>query len=102
MKRQERNTLYSLKRDVTDKTINIDIPLSYTREGKQAIHDLLVIEKGFTAKRIEWNNIILEYCIAYSKSYDEQERKEQKTEQIENIIKTLRTSDYTWNGYKKA
>ena len=98
MKRNERNTLNGLKKSVTGDTLHVEIPVSFTDEGMQAIHEMLTIEKGMAAVRINWNNIVNEYVIHYIFSASSLD---QENERISDIMKRLPVSNYTWNGYKK-
>lgn len=104
MKRNERKLWYELRKTVTTSTINVDVPMSFSEEGKQGIHELLTIQKNMYAACIEWNNILNEYCIGYYPARTEtaaQKRKEQENANIAAILNTLTITDYTWNGYKK-
>ena len=47
MKRIERNTLNSLRKSISADTINVEIPTSYSHEGRQAIHEMLTTEGPF-------------------------------------------------------
>lgn len=105
MKRIERNTYNSLRKSVTASTINVEIPTSYTKEGRQGIHEMLTTEKNMVAVRINWNNILEEYVIHYipSNGLEEYETKrmQQENADIDEVMNGLSISDYTWNGYKK-
>ena len=101
MKRIERNTLNSLRKDITKDTINVEIPESWSHEGKQAIHEMLTIEKGFRAARINWNSILNEYCIHYIPDPCSEARMRQELEDIDFVVLYLNRSDYTWNGFHK-
>ena len=54
MKRIERNTYNSLRKSITADTINVEIPVEYTHEGRQGIHEMLTIEKHMRASMICW------------------------------------------------
>lgn len=104
MKREERTTYNRLKKTVTADTINVEIPVTWTHEARQSIHELLTVEKGMFARCIYWNDILDEYCVHYTfADYDEAKeiRKEQEVNDIDEITNNLPQSDYTWNGYKK-
>lgn len=103
MKREERTTYNRLKKTVTADTINVEIPVTWTHETRQSIHELLTVEKGMFARCIYWNDILDEYCVHYTfADYDEAKeiRKEQEVNDIDEITNNLPQSDYTWNGYK--
>lgn len=104
MKREERTAYNRLKKTVTNDTISVEIPVSFTHEARQTIHELLTVEKGMYALCIRWNDVIDESCVYYvaAKHGDEQEiRKEQEANDIDEITNNLPQFDYTWNGYKK-
>lgn len=101
MKREERKTLNYLKKTVDHQTLNVGIPTSYSHEARQSIHEMLTIAKHFTVKRIEWNDILNEYCIAYSSERSQEERQSQENRDIDDITKNMPKSDYTWNGHLK-
>lgn len=104
MKRIERNTLNHLRKSITDDTICVEIPTSYTKEGRQGIHEMLTIEKHMYASSILWNSIEECYCIHYVPTvdeYSEAQRKEQEAHDIEEIMNSLPKSDMTWNGFQK-
>jgi len=99
MKREERNLLNSLKKTVTDDTIVVEIPERFTHEARQAMHDLLTVEKHMTAECIGWNDIRKEYCIRYRPQYGR--TNEQEGIDADTLLSTLPRSEWTWNGYKK-
>ena len=104
MKRIERNTYNALRKSVTAETINVEIPVDYTHEGRQGIHEMLTIEKHMRASMICWNSIINGYVIHYVPTvdeYTEAQRREQESQDIDEIMDTLPKSDRTWNGYEK-
>ena len=104
MKRIERNTYNSLRKSITADTINVEIPVEYTHEGRQGIHEMLTIEKHMRASMICWNSIINGYVIHYVPTMDEYtevQRMEQEAQDIDEIMNTLPKSDRTWNGYEK-
>lgn len=104
MKRIERNTYNSLRKSITADTINVEIPVEYTYEGRQGIHEMLTIEKHMRASMICWNSIINGYVIHYVPTvdeYTEAQRMEQEAQDIDEIMNTLPKSDRTWNGYEK-
>ena len=104
MKRIERNTYNSLRKSITADTINVEIPVEYTHEGRQGIHEMLTIEKHMRASMICWNSIINGYVIHYVPTvdeYTEAQRMEQESQDIDEVMNTLPKSDRTWNGYEK-
>ena len=104
MKRIERNTYNSLRKSITADTINVEIPVEYTHEGRQGIHEMLTIEKHMRASMICWNSIINGYVIHYVPTvdeYTEAQRMEQEAQDIDEVMNALPKSDRTWNGYEK-
>lgn len=104
MKRIERNTYNSLRKSITADTINVEIPVEYTHEGRQGIHEMLTVEKHMRASMICWNSIINGYVIHYVPTvdeYTEAQRMEQEAQDIDEVMDTLPKSDRTWNGYEK-
>lgn len=104
MKRIERNTYNSLRKSITANTINVEIPVEYTHEGRQGIHEMLTIEKHMRASMICWNSIINGYVIHYVPTvdeYTEAQRMEQEAQDIDEVMHTLPKSDRTWSGYEK-
>ena len=104
MKRIERNTYNSLRKTITENTICVEIPTSYTKEGRQGIHDMLTIEKHMRASSILWNDIEKCYCIHYVPCFDDfdnKRRMEQEAQDIDEIMNSLPKSDMTWNGFEK-
>lgn len=105
MKRNERTTLNQLRRNVTADTINVEIPVDFTHEGRQAIHETLTIEKGMVAVKIYWNNIQNVYAVHYIPADGvedlENTRRQQEIADIDAVTATLRRVDMTWNGWKK-
>lgn len=97
MKREERNMFNDLRRNVSVNTINVGVPVSYSTEARQALHEMLTIEKHMNAKQIEWNDIIKCYVIGYYPG----SKPEQENADINKLMSTLLKTDYTWNGYKK-
>lgn len=104
MKRIERNTYNSLRKSITADTINVEITVEYTHEGRQGIHEMLTVEKHMRASMICWNSIINGYVIHYVPTvdeYTEAQRMEQESQDIDEVMNTLPKSDRTWNGYEK-
>ena len=106
MKREERAILNGLKKNVNEKTINVEIPVTYSNEFQEAAHKVLTIEKGFFASCIYWNDIAKAYAVHYIpaeglEEYQEK-RRAQESQTIETVKESLRVSDYTWTGRKKA
>ena len=100
MKRVERNTFKGLRKGVNERTIYVEIPIDWTCEGRQAIHDMLTVEKGMTAVCIGPNLDGIE-CIRYRPALHEKERQQQEGEDVEAIMQRLPRTDYTWNGYHR-
>ena len=71
MKRIERNTYNSLRKSITADTLNVEIPVEYTHEGRQGIHEMLTVEKHMRASMICWNSITNGYVIHYVPTVDE-------------------------------
>lgn len=105
MKREERTLLNQLRKSVTTSTINVEIPVSYTHEGRQALHELLSVEKGMCALCIYWNDVLGEYCVHYEPiemdSTATATKRDQETRDIDEVTAELPRRDYTWNGYPK-
>lgn len=104
MKRIERNTYNSLRKTITENTINVEIPTTYTKEGRQEIHEMLTIEKHMRASSILWNDIENCYCIHYVSCFDEfdnERRMEQEAQDIDEIMNSLPKSNMTWYGFEK-
>ena len=105
MKREERTLLNQLRKSVTPDTINVEIPVSYTHEGRQAIHELLTIEKGLYAPCIYWNDILGEYCVHYERTMGDPTatatKRDQETLDIDEVTAELPRRDRTWTGYPK-
>ena len=104
MKRNERTLYNRLKKEVTPDTINVEIPVDYTHEGRQAIHELLTIGKGLYVTGIYWNDIMECYCIHYERAYTETAKgikAAQEAADIDAITADMEYSDWTWTGYKK-
>ena len=104
MKREERNTLTALRRGINNGTINVEVPTSYTKEGRQEIHHMLTLEKGFVAVRIYWNDIKGCTAVHYIPAGEvyAQTRREQETADIDTLTASLPDcSAWTWNGYRR-
>jgi hypothetical protein len=101
MKRNERTTYNQLKKTVNESTLYVEVPTNWTHEARQATHELLTIEKHFTALRINWNPIENMYCILYYNSNNEEIRKSQENKDIDDVMLDLSTTDTWWNGYHK-
>lgn len=105
MKRTERTTYNQLKKDVTPDTINVEIPVDYTHEARQAIHELLTIEKGMYALCIYWNNIQDVYCVHYEHTFGSipatAKKRDQENRDIDEVTAELPRHDYTWAGCAK-
>ena len=86
MKRIERNALNHLKKTVNENTIGVEIPVEWTHEGKQAIHEMLTIEKGMFALCIMRNDIKEEYCIYYIPAIRRQDCLKQENRDIDDIV----------------
>lgn len=104
MKRIERNTLNHLRKYITEDTINVEISTEWSHEGRQAIHEMLTIEKHMRASMICWNSIqecnVIHYVPCFDE-YDEDQRKAQETIDIDAVMDSLPVSNRTWNGFEK-
>lgn len=103
MKRIERNTYNSIKRNTTADTINVEIPVEYSHEARQAIHEYLTIN-GMRVTGINWNSIQECYCIHWEPARTETAeaiRRQQENADIDDVTKGMEYSDWTWNGYRK-
>ena len=100
MKRIERNTFNGLRRGVNEGTIYVEIPVDWTHEGRQGIHEMLTVEKDMAAVCIGPNLDGIE-CIRYRPALHEKERQQQEGEDIDAIMQRLPRTDYTWNGYHR-
>lgn len=98
MKRNERNTYNGLKKNVTNDTIYVEIPVAWSHEGRQAIHELLTIEKGMHACRLCPNVLSFETVVLYARGTDAA----QENADIDFIAASLPVSEYCWNGYRPA
>lgn len=96
MKRIERNTYNSLRKNVTKDTIYVEIPTTWTHEARQTIHELLTVEKHMHAVRVCPNVINYEPVILYTRG----QSIEQEAADIESIMKGLKVSTLCWNGYR--
>ena len=104
MKREERKTLNALRKDINPGTINVEVPTNYSKEGRQEIHHMLTLEKGFVAVRIYWNDITECTAVHYVPAADFQKeiRKAQEVADIDELTATLPdSSGWTWNGYRR-
>jgi len=105
MKRNERSLYNTLRKTVTPETINVEIPEGFTLEARQAMHELLTIEKGLYAVAIYWNDIENAYCVHYEQAYTETAeavKAAQEIQTIEAVAATLPRRDMTWTGYPKT
>ena len=103
MKRIERNTYNSIKRNTTADTINVEIPVEYSHEARQAIHEYLTIN-GMRVTGINWNSIQECYCIHWEPARTETAeaiRRQQENADIDDVTNGMDYSDWTWNGYRK-
>lgn len=102
MKRNERNTLYNLRKTVNAETIYVEIPASWTHEARQAIHELLTVQKRMKATCMGPNVITGETCIRYTRDAgpSDAERQKQESADVDDVMKALPVTKYTWNGYK--
>lgn len=103
MKRIERNTYNSIRRNTTADTISVEIPVDYSHEARQAIHEYLTIN-GMRVTGINWNSIQECYCIHWEPARTETAeaiRRQQENADIDDVTKGMEYSDFTWNGYRK-
>lgn len=102
MKREERTTLNALRRNVTPDTIRVEVPAHFTIEGRQAIHELLVIEKSMVAVGMFWNPVTDEVCMNYAPSTNCGDRQAQEAARIEDLERvTEYHPDRAWTGARK-
>lgn len=104
MKREERTQLNGLRRSVNESTIYCEIPMHYTEEGKQALHEMLTVEKHMIALRVNWNPIREEYTVLYApaRPVNCAERHYQEATPAAQVIAGLRVTDTWWNGFRRA
>lgn len=102
MKREERKVYNSLKKTVTGDTLYVEIPTNWTHEARQAIHELLTVEKGMFATVIGPDCRTFKETIRYTHSSEATKatRQAQEVTDIDEVMKELRYTDCTWNGYK--
>lgn len=96
MKRIERNTYNNLRKNVTNDTVYVEIPTTWTYEARQTIHELLTISKHMHAARICPNVLTYEPVILYARG----QSVEQETADIDTVMKSLRVSALCWNGFR--
>lgn len=96
MKRIERNTLNALRRNVNPDTIYVEIPISWTKEGRQAIHEMLIIEKHMHAVRRCPNVLTGEPIVLYARGAVPGHI----PGDVEEITAALPVSPLCWNGYR--
>lgn len=92
MKRNERTAYNQLKKTVTTDTIYVEIPLTWTHEARQAIHELLTIEKGMYASCIGPEAVSGAECIRYTHAseYTSKTRQDQETSDVDEVTQSLR------------
>ena len=102
MKRNEHTTYNQLKKTVTNDTLYVEIPTDWTHEARQAIHELLTIEKGMYASCIGPEVVTGAECVRYTKAteYTANTRSEQENADIDTVSSNLARTEYAWNGYK--
>lgn len=103
MKRNERTTINQLRQTITANTINVEIPETWTTEGRQAAHELLTIYHGFYATRIYWNDFEKCYATHYEPANDDEAREIRQAQEvlpIELIEATLTREPRTWYGFQ--
>lgn len=105
MKREERRVYNSIRKNTTENTIYVEIPTTYTHEAKQAIHELLTINKGMYAIRIcPHAGILSEDVILYyhcTVTMTAEEKQIQEASDIDAVVASLPVSVYSWNGYRR-
>ncbi len=104
MKRIERITYNQLRKSVDYSVINVEVPLTYSHEARQAIHELLTIEKGMYAVCVYWNDTENAYAIHYEPAryeYGIDKRRTQEDMDVDDVVATLTSYDFTWTGYPK-
>ena len=104
MKREERKVYNNLKKTVSKSTLYVEIPVTWTHEARQAIHELLTIEKGMIVSCIGPDVITLEDCARYihANEYTQKTRQQQEVTDIDTVAQAVRHTDYTWNGYRRG
>jgi len=105
MKREERQQLNGLQgkghaTGISDATLYVEIPMHYSDEGKQAIHEYLSM-RNLKALRINWNPTLNEYTVLYAPMTEAEKRQAHDVESFASIVNDLRVTDTYWNGYKK-
>lgn len=103
MKREERNMLNHLKgkNGITDSTIYVEVPMRFTDEGKEAIHEYLTVSRNFAALRVNWNPMMNEYTVLYAPMSEDARKAPHDYTPFAVVVETLKTSDTYWNGYTK-
>lgn len=104
MKRNERTIYNKLRKTVNAGTIAVQIPVDFTEEAKQAIHELLTVGKDMYAARVAWTFDDSGYCILYipcKTAEQHKTRQQQESKPFSAVYAELRVSDYAWNGHKK-
>lgn len=109
MKRNERRTYNMLKKAVTPDTIYVEIPVNYSHEARQAIHELLTVGKNMVAECIGYMLIPdaesgSKYGIRYIPCKGISERNEKRMNQessdVGDVMNSLQKTVYAWNGTK--
>ncbi|MBQ5684310.1 MAG: hypothetical protein IIV27_01575 [Clostridia bacterium] len=106
MKRNERTTLNQLKKTVNENTIRVEVPADFSIEARQAIHELLTIEKHMIAVGYYWDPITDTERVNYIKAWEgsegaQRERMNQEVTPIEEVEEDLPHHDYAWTGHRK-
>lgn len=104
MKRNERTVYNRLKKSVSPDTLYVEIPLDWSREARQAIHELLTIKYGMFASCIGPDCVTFVPSIRYTHAseYTADTRRAQENADIDRIVSVLRRTEYTWNGYRPS
>lgn len=104
MKREERRIYNGLRKMETAGLINVEVRHDYTAEARQAMHELLTVEKGLVAVRVCPSLTDYSPCTLYIPATTREQcdaRKAQETMTETAVVETLPESVYTWNGRKK-
>ena len=98
MKREERKLWYELRRTVTADTLSVEIPVTFSHEGRQGLHELLTIEKHMHGAGIVYNDFFHTDCVLYIRG----ERPEQENADVNDVIVTLPRENYDVCGNRRT
>lgn len=105
MKREERRIYNKLRKMDTVGLLNVEVRHDYTDEARQAIHEVLTIEKGLFAisvcpSAMDFSTVTLYVPANLPEQIRTREIQENMLEK--DVVSALPVSEYTWNGYKKT